>query len=198
MNIVLIGFMGTGKSAVGHVLASRLKARYFDTDAEIEKDTGKHVAEIFAKDGEPVFRQKELNVLMRLAHEKGPIVVSTGGGTPLRQENVRLLKKIGPLVWLTAPPEAILGRVKKNLERRPMLASHSDDPLPRIKHLLLERTPIYRAVKDYEFDTSNWGTSEEVADCILSILDPNKTPCPTGAAQNPPKKGHLPFGLKLK
>jgi 3-dehydroquinate synthase len=130
LNIVLIGFMGTGKSAVGHVLAARLKARYFDTDAEIEKETGKHVAQIFAQDGEPFFRQKELLVLMRLAREQVPIIVSTGGGTPLRQDNVRLLKKIGPLVWLTAPPEAILGRVRKNLERRPMLATHADDPLP--------------------------------------------------------------------
>ncbi len=177
MNIVLIGFMGTGKSAVGHALAERLHARYFDTDAEIEKETGKHVADIFAQDGELAFRQRETAVLMRLTREKGPVVVATGGGTPLRQENIRLLKMIGPLVWLTAPPEAILGRVRKNLGRRPMLASHSNDPLPRIKNLLIERNPVYRAVKDYEFDTSNWDTSEQVADCILSILGPSKEPC---------------------
>lgn len=177
MNIVLIGFMGTGKSAVGHALAERLHAHYFDTDTEIEKETGKHVAEIFSQDGETAFRQRETAVLMRLTREKGPVVVATGGGTPLRQENIRLLKMIGPLVWLTAPPEAILGRVRKNLGRRPMLSSHANDPLPRIKNLLIERNPIYRAVKDYEFDTSNWDTSEQVADCILSIIGPAKEPC---------------------
>lgn len=199
MSIVLIGFMGTGKSAVGHALAKRLHARYVDTDAEIEKETGKHVADIFAQDGEISFRQRETAVLMRLTREHGPIVVATGGGTPLREENIRLLKKIGPVVWLTAPPQAILGRVRRNLERRPMLATHANDPLPRIQHLLLERTPIYRAVKDYEFDTTNWDTAEETAACILSILGPSKEPClpPHTAASGsqPPKKKTLRLGL---
>jgi shikimate kinase len=170
MNIVLIGFMGTGKSAVGRALATRLKARFIDTDAEIERDTGKHIAEIFAKEGEAAFRKVETDLLTRLAHDRGPIVVSTGGGTPLRPENVRLLKDIGPLVWLTSPDQAILGRVRRNLEKRPLLADHAHDPLARIKQMLAERTPHYRAVKDYEFDTTNWDTPEEVATCIMAVL----------------------------
>jgi shikimate kinase len=199
MNIVLIGFMGTGKSAVGHALAKRLRARYLDTDAEIEQDSGKHVKDIFAHEGETVFRRLETDVLMRLTREHGPLVVATGGGTPLREENVRLLKMIGPIVWLTAPPEAILGRIRRNLERRPMLASHEHDPLARIQHLLKERTPIYRAVKDYEFDTTNWDTPEETAACILSILGPSKEPCPPPHTMAPesqaPKKKTLRLGL---
>ncbi len=197
MNIVLIGFMGVGKSAVGHALAARLRARYVDTDAEVEHETGKHVADVFAQDGEHAFRRLETAVLMRLTRDTGPLVVSTGGGTPLREENIRLLKKIGPVVWLTAPPQAILARVRRNLERRPMLATHANNPLPRIEHLLIERTPIYRAVKDYEFDTTNWDTPEETAACILSILGPNKEPClpPHKAASDQPKKKTMRLGL---
>ncbi len=170
MNIVLIGFMGTGKSAVGHALANMTRARFLDTDAEIEREAGKHVAEIFADKGEEAFRNSESMLLQRLTHDKGSLVLSTGGGTPLRAENVRLLKKIGPIVWLTAPPQTILGRVRRNLAQRPLLASHKDDPLVRVQHLLAERTPRYAAVADYEFDTSNFANSDAVAACILTML----------------------------
>ncbi len=170
MNIVLIGFMGTGKSAVGHALADMMHARFLDTDAEIEREAGKHVAEIFAEKGEEAFRNSESMLLQRLTHDKGNLVLSTGGGTPLRAENVRLLKRIGPVVWLTAPPQTILGRVRRNLAQRPLLANHGDDPLARVQHLLAERTPRYAAVADYEFDTSNFATSDAVATCILTML----------------------------
>jgi shikimate kinase len=165
VNIVLIGFMGTGKSAVGHALADMMRARFLDTDAEIERE-----AEIFAEKGEEAFRNSESMLLQRLTHDKGNLVLSTGGGTPLRAENVRLLKKIGPIVWLTAPPQTILGRVRRNLAQRPLLANHGDDPLARVQHLLAERTPRYAAVADYEFDTSNFATSDAVATCILTML----------------------------
>lgn len=170
MNIVLIGFMGTGKSAVGRALAEMMHARFLDTDAEIEREAGKHVAEIFADKGEAAFRNSESMLLQRLVHDKSSLVVSTGGGTPLRAENVRLLKKIGPIVWLTAPPQTILGRVRRNLAQRPLLASHEEDPLARVQHLLAERLPKYAAVADYEFDTSNFATSVAVATCILTML----------------------------
>ena len=116
----------------------------------------------------------------------------------LRDENVRLLKKIGPIVWLTAPSPVILARVRQNLQRRPLLAGQPQDPLPRIQQLLAERNPRYRAVKDYEFDTSNWDSPEEVASCIMSIINPNPSAPgakPTGApaGQPPPKRGFLGF-----
>ncbi len=162
--------MGTGKSAVGHALAGMMRARFLDTDAEIEREAGKHVAEIFAEKGEEAFRNSETMLLQRLTHDKSNLVLSTGGGTPLRVENVRLLKKIGPIVWLTAPPQTILGRVRRNLAQRPLLAGQKDDPLARVQHLLAERTPRYAAVADYEFDTSNFATSDAVATCILTML----------------------------
>lgn len=198
MNIVLIGFMGTGKSAVGRALATHMKARFIDTDAEIEKEAQKSVADIFAQEGEAAFRQREGTLLVKLLREGTPVVLSTGGGMALRDENVRLLKKIGPIVWLTAPPQVILARVRQNLQRRPLLAGQPQDPLPRIQHLLAERNPRYRAIKDYEFDTSNWDTPEEVASCIMSIIGPNapasggKLPG-TPAIQPPPKRGFMGF-----
>ncbi|MDQ2686794.1 MAG: shikimate kinase [Armatimonadota bacterium] len=194
MNIVLIGFMGTGKSAVGRSLATRLKARFVDTDAEIEKEALKSVADIFAQEGEAAFRKREGDLLIRLLRDNAPIVVSTGGGMALRDENVRLLKKIGPIVWLTAPSPVILARVRQNLQRRPLLAGQAQDPLPRIQQLLAERNPRYRAIKDYEFDTSNWDSPEEVASCILSIIDTKPTAVGAKSAGTPPpKRGFLGF-----
>lgn len=188
MNIVLIGFMGTGKSAIGRALAKRLRARYVDTDAEIEKDTGKRVAELFAEQGEAAFRRMETMLLMRLVNELGPMVVATGGGTPLRDDNVQLLKKIGPIVWLTAPTQTILGRVRRNLQKRPMLSDHAHDPVARIQSLLKERTPRYAAVQDYEFDTSNFDRPEDAVVCILAMLGHANDTRPTQSSGAPIKK----------
>ena len=173
MNIVLIGFMGTGKSAIGHALAQRLGAHFYDTDAEIEKEANKHVAQIFQESGETAFRQMETRLLWKLANEKTPRVVATGGGTPLRAENVRLLKKIGPLVWLTAPDQAILGRVRSNIAKRPLLAGHTEDPLARIRQMLAARNPVYAAIQDYELDTSNFHSPADAANCILTLMGQN-------------------------
>ncbi len=169
-NIVLIGFMGTGKSAVGHALATRLHARFLDTDTEIERETGQRVAQIFSTHGEEHFRHLENKLLHRLAHEPGPMVLATGGGTPLRAENAALLKKIGPLVWLTAPTQTILGRVRRNLAQRPLLAGYPEDPVKRVQQMLADRNPCYAALAAYEFDTSNFENPEEVASCILTML----------------------------
>lgn len=194
MNIVLIGFMGTGKSAIGRSLATRLNARFVDTDAEIEKEAQKSVADIFAQEGEVAFRRREGALLVRLLRESTPLVLSTGGGMALYADNVRLLKKIGPIVWLTAPSPVILARVRQNLQRRPLLAGQREDPLPRIQQLLAERNPRYRAVKDYEFDTSNWDSPEEVASCILSILATKSTVSGANSSETATtKRGFLGF-----
>jgi len=183
MNVVLIGFMGTGKSAIGRVLARQLNARFIDTDAEIERNAGKSVAQIFAQDGEPAFREMESQLLRKLAQEKGPIVLSTGGGMPLRSENAPLLRRIGPIIWLTAPTEAILGRVRRNLNQRPLLSGHADDPEQRVRRLLTERNPRYRKLANFELDTSNFDRPEQAAAHIRTMLtlhEPSWTP-PTAA-----------------
>ena len=173
MNIVLIGFMGTGKSAVGRVLARRTSFRHMDTDAEIERLAGKTIPQIFADDGEEAFRTRETEVLASLAGrqpEDGPLVLSTGGGTPLRAENAKLLKRTGVVVWLQVAPEAILARVAHSLHERPLLAAHQADPLGRIQSLLASREQAYAALADVILDTSDCANSEEGAARLMERL----------------------------
>ena len=182
MNVVLIGFMGTGKSAVGQALARRLEAHFVDTDAEIERQAGKPIRQIFEDDGEAAFRARETAVLEQLASAPAPpflgvgggrangSVIATGGGTPLRLENAHLLRQIGCVVWLTAPAETILRRVGPDLRRRPLLASFQDDPQARIENLLAERVPRYDAAAHLTWDTSQSETAEEVAALLADQL----------------------------
>ncbi|MDQ2800962.1 MAG: shikimate kinase [Armatimonadota bacterium] len=175
MNIVLIGFMGTGKSAVGRVLARRLDWRHVDTDTEIEREAGKTIPEIFTEEGEAAFRARETALLSSLAPPLlgaggASLILSTGGGTPLRPENAALLKEIGTVVWLHVTPEAILERVSRSLHGRPLLAAHQDDPLGRIQSLLADRAPRYAALADHTLDTSDCADSEEAADRLMQLL----------------------------
>ena len=177
MNIVLIGFMGTGKSAVGRVIARRTNLRHLDTDIEIERAAGKTIPQIFADDGEAAFRAREAAFLSKLAMSLKPgdeIILSTGGGTPLRDENAALLKQIGTVVWLNVSPEAILARVAHSLPERPLLAAHQADPLSRIQSLLAQRGPQYAALADVVLETSGCADSEEGAARLMErlALDP--------------------------
>jgi len=178
MNLILIGFMGTGKSAVGRVLARRLGWRHLDTDAEIERLAGRTIPEIFTEEGEPAFRARESALLSSLAPPPltvvgaggASLILSTGGGTPLRAENAALLKQIGTVVWLQVAPEAILARVERSLHERPLLAAHQEDPLGRITTLLADRAPRYAALADCTLDTSDCADSEEAADRLGRLL----------------------------
>ena len=172
-NVVLIGFMGTGKSAVGRVLARRTSFRHLDTDAEIERRAGKTIPQIFADDGEEAFRARETALLSSLVerHEEDkPLILSTGGGTPLRPENANLLKRTGTVVWLQVAPEAILARVAHSLHERPLLAAHQADPLGRIQSLLASREQAYAALSDVILDTSDCANSEEGAARLMERL----------------------------
>lgn len=175
-NIVLIGFMGTGKSAVGRVLARRFGLHHIDTDTEIERQAGKTIPEIFTDEGEAAFRTREAALLSSLVPSFSPVlgagglILSTGGGTPLRPENAELLKQIGTVVWLHVTPEAILSRVAHSLHERPLLAAHRDDPLRRIQTLLSDRAPRYAGLADHTLDTSNCADSEEAADRLARLL----------------------------
>ena len=170
MSIVLIGFMGTGKSAVGRVLARRTGFRHLDTDAEIERAAGKTIPELFGEEGEAAFRARETALLASLARANGPLILSTGGGTPVRSENAALLKQIGTVVWLQVAPEAIWARVAHSLHERPLLAGHADDPLGRIRALLAEREPVYAALADVILETSDCTHSEEGASRLMEKL----------------------------
>lgn len=150
MNIVLIGFMGSGKSAVGHLLAEELKMNFLDTDELIENTEGRKISEIFKADGEDYFRDLETEVIKTL-QDYDNFVLSTGGGMVLREENVSLLKSMGPVILLWAGPEVIYERVKSEIHR-PLL--QVPEPLEEIKKRLEQREPFYRKAADFTVDTS--------------------------------------------
>ncbi len=164
-NIVLIGFMGTGKTAVGRRLASRLGRKFIDTDAEIERVTGKTIPQIFAQDGELRFRSEERLVIQKLSRQEG-MVIATGGGAVLNPENMADLKRNGITICLTAEPEIIYQRVRGK-KHRPLL-NKKGDLLGQIKELLDRRKPFYQAA-DYTVDTS-YKTPEKVVDEIIAYL----------------------------
>lgn len=139
-NLALIGFMGTGKSSVGQLVAGHLHFTYLDTDHVIETRAGKSINDIFAQDGEPAFRQWEQRIVEELALRKRT-VISTGGGLPVNPANLVSLKTHALVVCLWASPEAIWERVRDQTHR-PLLKS--PDPLATIRELLAIREPFYR------------------------------------------------------
>jgi shikimate kinase len=139
-NVALVGFMGTGKSTVGHLLATMLNMRFIDTDASIEERLGKRIADIFAAEGEARFRQYEHEMVVQLEAERG-CIISTGGGLVVNPANLESLKRHALVVCLWASPEAILARVGHQTHR-PLL--RGENPLGKIKELLSAREPSYR------------------------------------------------------
>lgn len=140
VNLALIGFMGTGKSSVGRLVAEQLHFDYLDTDELIQSRTGRTIADIFKKDGEPAFRKLEQQLVGELAARKRT-VIATGGGLPTNSLNLTSLKNHALIVCLWASPEKIWERVR-NQTHRPLLC----DPNPKIKirELLAAREPFYR------------------------------------------------------
>jgi len=162
--IVLMGFMGTGKSEVGRRLAQRLGRAFVDTDQLVEERAGKRIAAIFADDGEPAFRALERAAVTEAA-DRGGAVVALGGGAVLDPENVCRLREAGVLVYLTARPDVILGRVGDGANR-PLLR---EDPRAAVTRLLAERGPVYAAAADVTVDTSE-RTADEVVGEIQQAL----------------------------
>lgn len=159
MNITLTGFMGTGKTAVGKRLAKRLGWRFVDVDALIEEAAKMPVARIFAERGEPIFRRLERRAIGRLVHGHEQ-VIATGGGAFVDPQSRARLRASGPVVCLTAQPRAILARVGRRLEARPLLHGHGN-PLARIRVLLAQRARAY-AQADLTIDTSRLSVDETV------------------------------------
>lgn len=139
-NIALIGFMGTGKSSVGQLLAATLHFNFLDTDHAIETRAGKTINEIFTQDGEPAFREWERGVVQELTQRKKTII-STGGGLAANDANLASLKTHALVVCLWSAPEKIWERVHHQTHR-PLL--NCPDPLGKIRTLLNERAPFYR------------------------------------------------------
>lgn len=145
-HVVLIGMMGAGKTAVGSELARKLGVRFIDSDAEIESAATMKIAEIFARDGEPFFRDREAEVIARLL-EGPPCVLSTGGGAWMQPRNRDAIRARGLSVWLNCDLETLWHRVRQR-STRPLLKTH--DPKGTLARLLADRTPIY-ATADLDF-----------------------------------------------
>ena len=139
-NIALIGFMGTGKSSVGQIVAAQLHFTFLDTDQLIESRVGKTISEVFAQNGEAAFREME-HKLVRELESRTQLLISTGGGLPINPENMASLKTHSLVVCLWASPEKIWERVRHQ-SHRPLL--HDPDPLAKIRNLLNVREPFYR------------------------------------------------------
>jgi shikimate kinase len=148
-NVYLVGMMGAGKTTIGRLLARRLKLRFIDSDHEIERRCGVKVPLIFDIEGEAGFRARETQVLAELA-KLDRIVLATGGGAVLAQENRQLLAAGGNVIYLRARPEDLYERVR-NDRNRPLLATA--DPLARLRELYAQRDPFYREVADMVVDT---------------------------------------------
>lgn len=164
-HVVLIGFMGTGKTSCGRTLATRLGCGLVDLDKYIEAKEGRSIPEIFAAEGEPYFRAKEREAVREVVQRKFA-VIATGGGTVKDEENLRKLKERGVLVCLTADVDTILQRTKRRGER-PML-DRSEDRRKTVEELLESRREIY-ASADFTVDTSR-RSPMQVADEIVDFL----------------------------
>jgi len=141
--VALVGMMGAGKTSIGKRLAARLEVPFADADQEIEAAAGMSVAEIFAKFGEPYFRDGERRVIARLLAEK-PLVLATGGGAYMDDVTRATMKDAAFTIWLKAPIDILLGRVRKRQEAdqtRPLLANN--DMRGTLERLLAIREPVY-------------------------------------------------------
>jgi shikimate kinase len=151
-NLVLVGFMGSGKSSIGRILALKLGFHLIDTDAMVVEAAGMQITEIFAQHGEETFRRYESQVLGWLLERNArSMVIATGGGIVTRPENLPLLHRLGVVVGLTAREEVLFERVSRN-KSRPLL--HTPDPRETVSQLLALRAPLYDAAADFTIDTS--------------------------------------------
>ena len=148
-NIVLVGFMGTGKTVVSRELSRKLNMPLIDTDDVIEEDSGMIISDIFAQLGEPYFRDLESKAVRKVS-KLDEYVISAGGGAVIRESNVQEFKKNGTVFCLSATPETIFKRVSHQTHR-PLL--QTEDPMKRIRELSEQREPYY-ARADYTIETS--------------------------------------------
>jgi shikimate kinase len=161
--IVLIGMMGSGKSAVGLALAGRLGRNFVDVDACIEADAGRTVAAIFREEGEAGFRDREREAILEATKTKNA-VIACGGGAVLDPANVAALHAHGTIVWLRVTPEAAAERLGSD-QGRPVLEAMEGELSDRLAHLIARRGPAYEAAADFTVQAD--GPVEQVAEAIL-------------------------------
>ena len=165
MNIVIIGYRGTGKTVVGKLLSRQLGIPYMGMDANIEKRAGMPIPEIVARDGWSRFRDLESEEARNLAAQDN-IIIDTGGGIIERPENMDFLKSYARVFWLKASVDTIVSRIQEGTQRPALTDGKTFTE--EVEEVLTERIPKYKTAADYEIDTDQL-TSEQVADCIVDI-----------------------------
>lgn len=166
-NIYLIGFMGSGKSTIGPLLAKRSKRIFFDTDEWIKNEFGKSILQIFTEDGEDSFRQKEIagiNLVSRMSN----LIVAVGGGAVINPENWIRIKNTGISVYLKCSPEEIYRRVKNN-KTRPLLIENDKDKYETIKSLMKSREQYYE-MADFTVESCKDESREVFANRLIKTL----------------------------
>ena len=166
MNIVLIGYRGTGKSTVGRLLAARLEREFVSTDAEIVKRAQRTIPEIVAQQGWDYFRDLESDICRELTR-RDQLVIDTGGGAILRAQNVEVLKKNGTVFWLTASVETIAQRIGGDNQRPSLTGIKSF--VDEIQDVLQERTPKYQAAADHIIVTDDRSINQLV-ETLLTLV----------------------------
>jgi shikimate kinase len=164
-NIALVGFMGSGKTTVGRLLADRLGWQFVDTDAVIEGEAGRGIPDLFRVEGEGSFRDREARAIRGVCVGAGR-VIATGGGVVLRPENVAVLRDSCFVVWLTARPEVVVERTQAAAATRPLLARGEGDLLTHVLTMLGTRGPCYQAAAHLIVDTSDRTPSAVVREII--------------------------------
>ncbi len=167
-SVALIGFMGTGKTAVGRALAKKLGKKFIELDPFIEQKAGKTIPEIFRDGGEITFRELEIAVTKEAAGEKDA-VIACGGGVVLNKINIDRLKKEAVIVYLTASPKAILKRTLNDDEERPLLKVAN--PQQTIRELSRFRKPFYERATDLTINTSRLSIDSVVEQIITKLKD---------------------------
>lgn len=165
-NLALVGFMGTGKSSVGRLVAEQLGCKFVDTDELIETRTGKSITQIFTDQGEEHFRELEHQLCVELG-ESSDVIISTGGGLPTRQANMDSLKQHALVVCLWCSADRIWERVRHQ-SHRPLL--QTPDPQARIQELLAARAPFYRQA-DILLNTENRSQRQVVQQVVQHFRD---------------------------
>jgi len=161
-NIILIGFMGCGKSSIGRRLAARLGYEFLDSDDLIAAAAGKSIPDIFAEEGEERFRERETRALQGLIGSTST-VLATGGGAVLRPENRQILRNIGTTVWLHADPETLFERATRS-RKRPLL--EVENPRTTFNALLESRLPVYEQAADLKIDASGLSHEQTVESIV--------------------------------
>lgn len=163
-NVILVGFMGTGKTTVGKLLAQQLNQHFIDMDSIIEERAGKSIGQIFEEDGESYFRNMERALVQELA-AKNDQVIAAGGGIVLNPDNISDFSRAGKLICLLASEDEILRRISSTTAR-PLLGK--GDKLQSIKDLMAKRRPLYESIPD-RINTSGL-TPQEVTEIIMLML----------------------------